>query len=93
MSDHTYHVAFWWNRREKAGGPLLSDMRRTLVNWPTPIEYESDLSDIEAELRATLQDEQLLNPDSNSNQLVENRVKIVSWEKLLGADRPGTKGE
>ncbi|PZR21841.1 MAG: hypothetical protein DI538_29365 [Azospira oryzae] len=68
-------------------------MRRTLVNWPTPIEYESDLTDIEAELRATLQNEQLLNPDSNSNQLVENRVKIVTWQKLLGADRPGTKHE
>ncbi|WP_306578700.1 hypothetical protein [Pseudomonas sp.] len=89
MSDTTYHVAYWWNRREKADGPLLTDMRRTLVNWPTPIEYESDLTDIEDELKAALQDEQLLKPDSNSNHLVENHVKIVTWQKLLGADRPG----
>lgn len=90
MSNHPYHVVVSWTRREKAGSPAQSDIRRVYINWRTPIEYDSDLSEIEAQLRSALQEEQMLSLNSNSNQLIENRVQIMSWQPLLGADRPGT---
>lgn len=92
MSDHAFHVVVSWTRREKAGSPELSHLRRVLVNWETPIEYDSDLFAIEALLRETFQDEQMLKAGS-SNQFIENRVQIVSWQPLLGADRPGSDQE
>lgn len=92
MSNHPYHVVVSWTRREKVGSPELSDIRRVFINWRTPIEYDSDLFEIESELRAALQDEQAMQPGSSSTHLVENRVQIMSWQPLLGADRPG-KGQ
>lgn len=89
MSNHPYHVVVSWTRREKAGSPELSDIRRVFINWRTPIEYESDLSEIEAELRAALQDEQATRLSSTSNHFIENRVQIMSWQPLIGADRQG----
>lgn len=90
VPNHPYHVVVSWTRREKASSRELSDIRRVYINWRTPIEYDSDLSEIEAQLRSALQEEQMLNPDSKSNQLMENRVQIMSWQPLLGADRPGS---
>ena len=89
MTDHAYHVVVSWTRREKANSPELSDIRRVYINWPTKIEYDSDLHEIEAELRGALQDEQMHKPGSNSPHLMENRVQIMSWQPLIGADRPG----
>lgn len=90
MSTHAFHVVVSWTRREKAGSPELSDIRRVFINWRTPIEYESDLSEIEDQLRGALQEEQMLRLGSTSNHLIENRVQIMSWHPLLGADRPGS---
>jgi len=90
MSDHPYHVVISWTRREKAGSQELSDIRRVYINWRTPIEYDSDLTEIEEQLRGLLQEEHLTKFDSKSNHLIENRVQIMSWQPLLGADRPGS---
>lgn len=90
MSDYPYHVVVSWTRRENPGSKELSDIRRVYINWRTPIEYDSDLMEIEAELRAALQEEQAIKPGATSNHFVENRVQIMSWQPLLGSDRPGS---
>lgn len=90
-TNHPYHVVVSWTRREKVDSPELSHIRRIFIYWRTPIEFDSDLSDIEDMLRGLLQEEQMTKSGSTSNHLVENRVQIMSWQPLLGADRPGSR--
>lgn len=73
--------------------PSTTEQHRVEIEWPTPIEYASDLQQIEAHVSDHFYSGWLSqDPSRLEKRRASVTVQILNWQPLKGHDRPEGEG-